>query len=454
MKVTKALRDHAIKTWGMSADATDAQINKTAGAKLLAGGITAKQLAELRKDGDAPPDKAKDLFNTARVKSPSERLSTKRTTATTKAGAPLTWGDGGRVLESPSDFDKAVCGAFFKQAMRKMGMTDRPLSELERALIAESAEKGKWVGRGLDFDYGGGDAFIPAHEVKTILDDTVSGGIYMNPVALDEAVIIYPLLHSELLPYVDVKDVTGRRIITPTLQNMVVTWSTGAGSQATPMSTAGLIGDVDTAIFPVNGFIEVGNDLVADSPIQIGETVISLFGERLKAELDKVILIGDGVTQPLGITQATGLTAVNSVNGSPGPLTVSDAEALTFAVPVQYRRKDWNPCFISSDTGYRRFRQINVGNGDERRVFGMDEQSYKLMEYDYKVGNDLTTGKYLFGCLKRYRLFRRLGLEFVREQGGRQLQLANTTLLGIRARFGGQPVDPAAFALMTDGMAS
>lgn len=306
MKVTKALRAFAVKNWAAAADASDKQINTLAGQKLLAGAISPKALGELRKDpdADAQPNKAKDLFNSARVKNPSERLSTKRTTATTKAGAPLTWGgDGGRVLDNPSEFDKAVCGAFFKQAMRKLGMSDRPLSEFEKAVLAESIEKGKWVGRGQDFDYGGGDAFVTPSEVKALLDDTVSGGIYLNIVQLDDYVILYPLLHSELLPYVDVRDVTGRRIITPTMQNMVVTWSTGAGSQATPMSTAGLIGDIDTAVFPVNGFIEVGNDLIADSPVQVGENVISLFGERLKSDLDRVILLGDGVTEPWGHLQ-------------------------------------------------------------------------------------------------------------------------------------------------------
>jgi HK97 family phage major capsid protein len=130
---------------------------------------------------------------------------------------------------------------------------------------------------------------------------------------------------------------------------------------------------------------------------------------------------------------------------------VADAEGLQFAVPVQYRRKDWNSCYLSNDLMYQRFRSVNVGPGDERRVFGLDEQNYELLSYPYRINNNLPNGVAMFASLKRYRLFRRLGLELVKESGGRQLRLSNTTLIGIRARFGGQPVDGAAFSIMSDG---
>jgi HK97 family phage major capsid protein len=216
------------------------------------------------------------------------------------------------------------------------------------------------------------------------------------------------------------------------------------------MNTAALVDNLSTAIFPVAGFIEVSNELLSDSPVAIGETIIGLYGERLKAELDHVIVKGDGVTQPSGILTATGMASVNSVNGPGGPMSPSDAESLIFSIPVQYRRKDWNPTFISNDFQYSRFRGIPVGPGDERRVFGLDQQSYTLFDWPYRIQNDLANGQVLFGCMKRYRLYRRLGMELHRETGGRQLTLNNTTLLGIRARFGGQPVDGAAFSLMTD----
>ncbi len=65
--------------------------------------------------------------------------------------------------------------------------------------------------------------------------------------------------------------------------------------------------------------------------------MIRLLGERGAAELDRVIAIGDGTTQPQGIFNTSGLINVNAALGSAGPLTVGDAEALVFAIGKQYR---------------------------------------------------------------------------------------------------------------------
>src|SRR5205823_1985145 len=108
--------------------------------------------------------------------------------------------------------------------------------------------------------------------------------------------------------------------------------------------------------------------------------------------------------------------------------------------PLQYRLLELNPAFVGNDTTYRRFRGTPVGPGDQRRVFGLNEQSYQLLEYPYRVQNDLTNNKLIFACLKKYRMYQRLGMEVVREAGGRNLTLANTSLIGLRARFGGRMV--------------
>jgi hypothetical protein len=52
--------------------------------------------------------------------------------------------------------------------------------------------------------------------------------------------------------------------------------------------------------------------------------------------------------------------------------------------------------------------------------------------------------------LKKYRLYQRAGYEIVRESGGRTLTLANTSLIGLRGRFGGRVVDGNAFAQTID----
>lgn len=404
--------------------------------------------------GLAPDSKAAKLAGAARVKDAGDRLSTKRYEVKRADGNPLIYG--GAAVERPSEYDTALIGVFFKHQLRRQGMAVE-LSEWERSLLAESVTKDKWVGSAPNGDYygGGPDGYAPAHRVKALLDDTISGGIYLAPMVLDTAVITKPLLSGQLFPFIDVKPITGRRVQVPVIENLSVTWGTNPGTPAQPFNTASLVSPLDTAVQVVQGFIELSNDLLADSPVNIGSAVVELYGDRLKAELDRVIAVGNGFNEPLGIVNTSGLAVVQSDSGG-ASVNVNDAEALIFAVPMQYRQQDWNPCFIGGDTTYRRFRGIPVGPGDERRVFGQgmmgtdDTQRYQLFEYRYRVANDLPNAKLAFGCLKRYRMYQRLGMEIVRESGGRTLALSNTSLVGIRARFGGRVIDGNAFALMND----
>ncbi len=405
--------------------------------------------------GLAPDSTAAKLAGAARVKGAGDRLSQKRYEVKRPDGNPLVYG--GAAVERPSEYDTALIGVFFKHQLRRQGMPCE-LSEWERSLLAESVQKDKWVGSLPNGDYYGGgspDAYVPAHRVKALLDDTISGGITLAPMVLDTAVITKPLLSGQLFPLVDVKPITGRRVQVPVIENLSVTWGTSPGTPAQPFNTASLVSPLDTAVQVVQGFIELSNDLLADSPVNVGSAVVELYGERLKAELDRVIAVGNGFNEPLGLALTSGLAVVPSDTGG-ASVTVNDAEALIFAVPVQYRQQDWNPCFVGNDTVYRRFRGISVGPGDERRVFGQgmmgtdETQRYQLFEYRFRVCNDLTSNKLAFGCLKRYRLYQRLGMEVVRESGGRTLTLANTSLVGIRARFGGRVIDGNGFALMTD----
>lgn len=390
------------------------------------------------------------VMNAARVKDAGARLSSKRFEVKRPDGNPLTWG--AKAVERPSEYDNALIGVWWKTALRRLGVA-ATLTDWERSLLAESVHKDHWVGHAPDGTYYGGgdrDGYAPPLRVKALLDDTISGGLHLNPVQLDEAVITYPLLSGQLFPFVDVKPVTGRRIMLPTIQNMTVQWGQAAGTAVTPFNTASLVASIDTPVWPVAGFIELSNELIADSPVAIGSTVTALFGERLKAELDRVIASGNGTSEPLGFLLASGLTAVNSDNGVVGPPTVSDAEALIFAVPLQYRQMDLNPAFVMNDTSYRRFRGVPVGPADERRVFGMDEQAYQLLDYPVRVVNSLANSKAGFVCLKKYRLYQRLGMEPINEEAGRTLRLSNTRLIGLRARFGGTFVDSSAAAVMSD----
>ena len=428
--------------------------------------VKGQQMAKLKATS---PDalkgtKAGELMTAARVKDVGDRLDRKRHEVRRPNGSALVYGS--KALELPSQYDLALIGAWFKASLIAAGHNHNlgdgqkriSLSEFEKSLLVESAAKDQWIGQSKGYDYGGhsADGYIPATEVKSLLDDSVSGGIYAVPAVLDTALITTPLLSGQIAPFVDMKPIGGRRVIAPKMTPLTGGWGTAPGTPVQPFNTSGLMSSVDTPTFTFNGFLELSNELEADSAIDLGAAVVDQFGERLRSELDRVVAVGNGTSEPLGVFNTSGLLAVSSDSGPGGPPTVSDAESLIFAQKLEYRQQNWNACFIGNDTTYRRLRSIQVGAGDERRVFGQgmmgtdDTQRYQLFEYKYRVQNDIPNNKCGFVALKRYRLYVRAGMEVIRERFGRTLALSNTQLLGLRARYGGQLIDTAAASVMTD----
>ena len=85
-----------------------------------------------------------------------------------------------------------------------------------------------------------------------------------------------------------------------------------------------------------------------------------------------------------------------------------------------------------------------------RRVFGMEHQSYQILEYPFKVQNDIANTKIAFGAMAKYRLYRRQGAETRWVDGGAEMARRNMNLLIVRGRFGGQVVDVSAFSRATN----
>lgn len=376
------------------------------------------------------------------------------------AGMPAEYN--GRPLMVPSERDKAISGAYIKfcvnrqlpgdQLPRGMKMTDH-----DRELLMYALHNEKWVGMlgGDGSEFGATKvkrAKLNELQIKALLDDTISGGIEIAPVVFDDAIILTPVLYGELFPFVNTKPISrGRRIKGASLSLPQFTSGTVEGSAITPFNTAAFISAFDTGIYNASLAAQFGLDFEEDTPVDIGSQFTESAGLQAMAWLDKMIAIGNGTNEPTGIFTATGTVSVGSDNGAGGPPTVSDYEGLAFGISKQYRTEPGAfPVYVANDTTYRRARGIAVGPGDERRVFGMDHQSYNLMDRPFKVQADIPNNKVAFVNLRRYRMYRRLGMNVRVEAGGMQLALTNTRLLVIRMRWGGQLETGNACAVMTD----
>ncbi len=375
------------------------------------------------------------------------------------AGRPVEWE--GHHLEHTSDLGKAVAGAWFKkQIAQSTSAQNIPrgmrMTKHDEDLLLFAVHEMEWSGVHNVRDESGDKIErqkLTDFQRKSILDDTISGGIEAAPVVFDDALILFPLLYGELFPFVNVVNISqGRRVKGASMQNPTMTSGIAEGTAIQPFSTSGFIGAFDTAIFPMVGSVLLGLDFEEDTPIGFGSRIVTQWGMVVQQNLDKFIAIGDGVTQPLGIFNTVGYQNVNSDNGPGGRLSINDLESLMFGLQKQYRfEAGAMTAYIGNDLGYRRFRKIPVGPGDERRVQGMDYGSYTAIDRPYKVQNDITTGQFAYANLKRYRMYRRLGMTVRVVTEGLQLATTNQRAIVVRMRFGGQMETGNAVALMLDG---
>lgn len=199
--------------------------------------------------------------------------------------------------------------------------------------------------------------------------------------------------------------------------------------------------------------IEVGRDLMADSPADIGRRVLENMGQAMLKDFDRVICVGNGTTEPQGLFSASGTNAVTADNAGSGPPTVDDYLSLVFAVGKQYRAASLSPAFIANDTSYARARGIMVNSSsDQRLVFGMDVENYNHFGRPFRICNDIPNTKMAFGALNKYRLWMRQGIVTTIITNTPELVRASKVFMHIKTRLGGKVVDANAFSVITNGM--
>lgn len=436
----KKLSAWLVKTGYLSnVDATENEVAAAAQKAFTEYKLTPKLFNELTSD-DPTPD---EVFGNVRLKKPSERYSnTKSVAKHITLGTPVK-NERGKEVETTSELEYAKAGSFLKYTARKAGLPV-DLSDHESELVGEMFERDSWCGK-IGGEYRSG---IEGIRVKALIDDATSGGSELVPEWFDDQIVTYPLLHSEFLPRVDIRDVPrSSSVEAATLSNPTVFWGTAEGTAITPFDTSSLVGELNTDIARVVCAIEVGQDFLSDAAANVGQVLMQAVGQRLLSELDRVIVEGNGTTEPEGIFTASGLTDIgNPAGGAGADAQVDDYEALLFAIPKQYRMPQYRPAFFANDTTYSRARGIPVGASDARRVFGMSHEDYVLLNRPFLISNDIGNNLAGFGCLQKYRLYRRQAQSIRWETGGKELALKNLALMVVTGRYGGRVVDPSAFA--------
>jgi len=443
MKLTEALKRYLEEKCGVAPGSSDELYRKAAGEAIATGTLTAEKLAELSQEPEAKAANAfeakiNSLESTvakladilvqkaqepAETKAPtswsSETANQILSTSTDEkahepnvrlkgaweqydgtksarmvpernhkghpmpnAGQHLRWMQDGDM--DVSNRERAATSAWLKHQIAKARnggsahLAYQMLNDHDKSLLHYCVEKMPWGGETLDSTIK--NRLLTPSEQKAIIDDGgASGGLEAAPIAFDAMVIERPLLYGELFPLVNVVPIDrGRRV--EGVANLVVTGSWG-GVDDTAISlfnTAGYITAFDTTIFRWNGAIHVGLDFLSDTPIDFASSIARQYGERLKEDLDDVIADGNGTTQPEGIMIKSGATSVNFG----GTTSLSSYESLRFGVlkPEHQRGFGSTAVFCGNETSYSRARALPVGASDARRLFGMNYDSYSIME--------------------------------------------------------------------------
>jgi HK97 family phage major capsid protein len=363
------------------------------------------------------------------------------------AGKPVL--DMGRPIDESSELDKAVAGVYAKllcatgQRGGSKSMGFNALPEHDREILFYAMDKMNWVGSTDGGDYADikGRRLTP-HEQKALIDDSTSGGLEAAPIVFDDQVIQTPLLHGELFPLVNQIPLDrGRRIEGVATGTVTASWGGIDDSAIDLFDTTSYVSAFDTTIYRWQGAFQIGLDFLSDTPIDFGAHVTAQYGERLLEDLDDVIAVGNGTTQPQGVINRAGVTSVSWG----GATSIGNYESLRFGVHKREHKGTVasSAVFIGTETSYSRVKALSVGASDARRLFnnqfpvaGYD--GYQLMERPYKINESLTNAQIFYAILAKYRMYRRRGLTMRTSQEGDTLIRNNELLMVAMARYGGQ----------------
>lgn len=368
---------------------------------------------------------------------------------------------GGRMLNVPTDRDKAVVGAYAKFLCESTITGSRSLAfmkmpEHDKELLLFAMNEMPWGGVGPNnTDSRWADIAnrkLTDLEQKALIDDSTSGGLEAAPIVFDDNVIQTPLLHGELFPLVNVVPLDrGRRVEGVSTGTVTGSWGGVDDTAISLFNTASYVSAFDTTIFRWEGAVRIGLDFLGDTPIDFGAHISAQYGERLLEDLDDVIATGNGTTQPEGIMNKSGATTI----AFGGTTTIGNYESMRFGVAKPEHRSTVkaSAVFCGTETSYQRVRAIPVGASDARRLGGMDYDSYSWMQRPYKINESLTNAQIFYAILARYRMYRRRGFSMRQSVEGDTLIRNNERLLVAMARYGGQQERGATVAITTTGEA-
>jgi len=277
--------------------------------------------------------------------------------------------------------------------------------------------------------------------MKTVLAESSSAaGGYLVPVEfraelikrINELVEFYPLVKK-----VPVNRYTGT---TPALATDIsMSWDAENADRST---TEPVFTEKTYTIHDLSAISRTSRQLLMDSGINLVAEMRALFSEAVARELDRVCAIGDGSTQPQGISSAT-LGASYNVNGS---LTYAKLVEIEHSLDERYRRRAVKPVWVLNDTNMKRIHALV--DSQNRPLWERDVatgQPMTLLGYRYAFQADLPDTEVYFGLPEFYYFYNRAAMTVESTDIGGEAFQKHQLWLKVIERADGKIVLPAAW---------
>jgi len=206
---------------------------------------------------------------------------------------------------------------------------------------------------------------------------------------------------------------------------------------------------IEIDCFELSGYTEITNTMLRRSAFALQPYLTALYKDAMQHQIGVAILTGSGVAQPLGLVNAAGINLVarqvaNQVNWQ-------DLVNLEHAVRAYHRT---NARFVVDDTAMQNMKlRVDTAN---RPLFtpGVAGNMYdRLLNYPYldthRTPNLGNSGDVIFGNWSWYWVAMEAEIAVKITSEGRNLVRQNKTGMAIYVVFGGRPVEPRVFSILS-----
>ena len=145
----------------------------------------------------------------------------------------------------------------------------------------------------------------------------------------------------------------------PTLTSgPIVTWT---DENAVKSTTTTVFSEATLTVFKMAAILYSSDELIEDSDlIDVVDLIVQLFSEALMREEDRVLTVGNGTTQPTGLTTARAATTIATITSATGNLSFDDMINLEYSLPQKYQA---NAKYIINRLNIRELRKLKDDNG-------------------------------------------------------------------------------------------